>query len=162
MGLILSSTVQARKETYQTYAQTELPFNIQESQIASIQLGSGLSPEPASDVMMGLPISPGQARGTVVVLQSPHAFEKLADDIILVMPSTDPAWLPLLHLANGLIVEMGGLLSHGSVIAREYGVPAVANIPQATKRFKTGDQVLVDGSTGIVQLLEPAPEPVSG
>jgi pyruvate,water dikinase len=57
---------------------------------------------------------------------------------------------------------MGGLLSHGSVIAREYGVPAVANIPQATKRFKTGDQVLVDGSTGIVQLLEPAVEPVSG
>jgi pyruvate,water dikinase len=162
MGLILSSTVQARKETYQTYAQTELPFNLQESQIASIQLGSGLSPEPASDVMMGLPISPGQARGTVVVLQSPHGFEKLADDIILVMPSTDPAWLPLLHLANGLIVEMGGLLSHGSVIAREYGVPAVANIPQATKRFKTGDQVLVDGSTGIVQLLEPAAEPVNG
>jgi phosphohistidine swiveling domain-containing protein len=70
------------------------------------------------------------------------------------MPSTDPAWLPLLRLAAGLIVEMGGLLSHGSVIAREYGLPAVANIPDATKRFRTGDTVLVDGSTGVVQLLE--------
>lgn len=154
MGITLSSIIQARKETYQTYAETELPFNLQESQIPSIQLGSGLSLEPPSDVMMGLPISPGQARGTVVVIQNPNEFKKMADDVILVMPSTDPAWLPLLHLATGLIVEMGGLLSHGSVIAREYGLPAVANIPQATKRFHNGDLVLVDGSTGIVQILE--------
>jgi pyruvate,water dikinase len=78
----------------------------------------------------------------------------LADEVILVMPSTDPAWLALLHQAAGLIVETGGLLSHGSVIAREYGLPAIANIPDATRRFHTGDKVLLDGSTGIVQLLE--------
>jgi pyruvate,water dikinase len=101
----------------------------------------------------------------VVVVRHPDEFEKLADDIILVMPSTDPAWLPLLHLARGLIVETGGLLSHGSVIAREYGLPAIANIPQATQRFRTGDRVLVDGSTGVVQLLEssqarPAQDPL--
>ncbi len=155
-GITLSSIVQARKETYQTYAETEMPFRLQESQIPSIQLGIGLSSETASEVMMGLPVSPGQARGTVMVIHNPHEFEKGADDVILVMPSTDPAWLPLLHLAAGLIVEMGGLLSHGSIIAREYGLPAVANIPQATKRFHTGDIVLVDGSTGIIQLLESA------
>ena len=86
------------------------------------------------------------------MLNKPDEFEKSVDDTILVMPSTDPAWLPLLRLASGLIVEMGGLLSHGSVIAREYGLPAVANIPDATKRFQTGDRVLVDGSTGVVQL----------
>ncbi len=155
VSLMLSSTVRARQETYKTYAATPLPYTLPESRIPSIQLGVGLTLEPLSDVLMGLPISPGQARGTVVVLRSPDQFEKIADDIILVTPSTDPAWLPLLHLAAGLIVETGGLLSHGSVIAREYGLPAVANIPNATTRFHTGDCVLVDGSTGIVQLLEP-------
>jgi pyruvate,water dikinase len=153
----LSSTVQARKETYQTYENTKLPFSLKDSEIASIQLGVGFSSEtsPAAGVTIGLPISPGQARGTVVVVRHPDEFEKLADDIILVMPSTDPAWLALLSQATGLIVETGGLLSHGSVIAREYGLPAIANIPQATQRFQTGDKVLVDGSTGVIQLLEP-------
>ena len=90
-----------------------------------------------------------------MVVKNLDEFEKLTDeDIILVMPSTDPAWLALLNSAAGLVVETGGLLSHGSVIAREYGLPAVANIPQATQRFHTGDKVLVDGSTGVVQLLE--------
>ncbi len=153
---ILSSNVQARKETYETYAATKMPFRLNESQIPFIQLGVGLSAEIMSDVLVGLPISPGQVRGTILVLRHPDEFEKIADDIILVTPSTDPAWLPLLHLASGLIVEMGGLLSHGSVIAREYGLPAVANIVNATQIFHTGDSVLVDGSTGVVQLLEPA------
>ncbi len=155
-GIGLASLVQARKETYQTYAETKMPFSLSEGQIPSLQLGVGLVTETTSDVLVGLPISPGQARGTVLVLRHPDEFEQVADDIILVTPSTDPAWLPLLHLASGLIVEMGGLLSHGSVIAREYGLPAVANIVNATQIFQTGDSVLVDGSTGVVQLLEPA------
>jgi pyruvate,water dikinase len=58
--------------------------------------------------------------------------------------------------AHGLIVEKGGLLSHGSIIAREFGLPAVADIPDATQRFHNGDLVLLDGSTGLVQILEPA------
>jgi pyruvate,water dikinase len=132
-----------------------MPLELRQSQIPSIQLGLGLASEAASDVVIGLPISPGQARGTVLVVkQLPEQFETPAHDTILVMPSTDPAWLTLLTSATGLIVETGGLLSHGSVIAREYGVPAVANIPQATQRFRTGDKVLVDGSTGVIQLLE--------
>ncbi|MBN1221388.1 MAG: hypothetical protein JXM69_20865 [Anaerolineae bacterium] len=155
-GIILSSIVQARQETYQTYAKTAMPYSLHEAQIATIQLGVGLSPEPPPDVMVGLPISPGQVRGTVVIVSSPDEFKKSGEAPILVMPSTDPAWLPLLRLAAGLIVEMGGLLSHGSVIAREYGLPAVANIPDATQRFRNGDIVLVDGSTGVVQLLEAA------
>ncbi len=153
---ILSSTVQARKETYQTYGATKMPFRLHDSEIPLIQLGIGLSAEAPSDVLVGLPVSPGQVRGTILVLRHPDEFEKIADDIILVTPSTDPTWLPLLHLSSGLIVEMGGLLSHGSVIAREYGLPAVANIVNATQIFHTGDSVLVDGSTGVVQVLETA------
>ena len=154
VGASLPAIVQARQDTYQTYARTPMPYSLNESQIASLQPGIGLLAEPSTEVMVGLPISPGQARGKVVVLRSPTDFEKVSDDIILVMPSTDPAWLPLLRLAAGLIVEMGGLLSHGSVIAREYGLPAVANIPNATQRLRTGDAVLLDGSTGVVQVLE--------
>lgn len=153
-GLTLPALVQARKATYQEYAQTPLPFNLKEADIFSIQLGQGLAPEASPAVMVGLPISPGQVRGRIVVLHSPDDFKPDGDDAILVMPTTDPAWLPLLHRAAGLIVEMGGLLSHGSVIAREYGVPGVANIPDATRHFQTGELVLLDGSTGVVQRLE--------
>jgi len=160
-GITLPVTVQARKETYQTYADTTMPFTVRESEIALIQLGVGFTTTDTSDVMVGLPVSPGQTRGRAVVLQNPHDYKMSDDDIILVLPSTDPTWLPLLRLAAGLVVEMGGLLSHGSVIAREYGLPAVANIPDATHRFHTGDIVLVDGSTGVVQIIEPAPAPSS-
>ena len=154
-----SSTVQARKEIRQIYAKTKMPPSLKESQLSAIQLGLEISTEAPSDVTIGLPVSPGQTRGTVTVVHSPAEVGQLPADTILVMPSTGPDWLPLLHLAAGLIVETGGLLSHGSVIAREYGLPAVANIPHATQRFHSGDKVLVDGSTGVVQLLEAAPPP---
>ncbi|MCB0164965.1 MAG: hypothetical protein KDI79_12105 [Anaerolineae bacterium] len=161
MAVKLSSTIQVRKETYAIYAQTTTPFVIKDSEVPAIQLGyadsTGLT---AADVFIGLPISPGQARGTVVVVRHPDEFNAIADNVILVMPSTDTAWLALLNSAAGLIVETGGLLSHGSVIAREYGLPAVANIPQATQRFQTGDKVLVDGSTGVIQLLERHSSPI--
>jgi pyruvate,water dikinase len=129
-----------------------------ESALPNLQFGGEGNLLETVDVIVGLPISPGQARGTVLVIEDPRDFRQIASDIILVTPSTSPTWLPLLNLSVGLIVEVGGLLSHGSVIAREYGLPGVANIPYATKRFKTGDIVLVDGSTGIIQILEHAPE----
>lgn len=156
MAVKLSSTIQVRKETYDIYARTTPPFVLKDTEIPAIQLGHGSSTgsPAAADVFIGLPISPGQARGVVVVVRHPDEFNQIADNVILVMPSTDPAWLALLNSAAGLIVETGGLLSHGSVIAREYGLPAVANIPQATQCFQTGDKVLVDGSTGVIQLLE--------
>ncbi len=153
-SVTLSSTVRARKETAESNLETVVPFNLQQSQLLAIQLGGKTSDAALSDVTVGLPVSPGQARGSVVVVHQPDEVSDLGDDTILVMPSTGSDWLPLLHLARGLIVETGGLLSHGSVIAREYGLPAVANIPQATRRFQTGDKVLLDGSTGVIQLLE--------
>ena len=154
-ALTLFSTVQARKETYEGYAKIQMPLLLRDSQIPHLQWGIGFSADTAAGVLVGLPISPGQARGTVVVVQHPDELEPLAETpMIFVMPSTDPAWLARLHLASGLIVETGGLLSHGSIIAREYGLPAVANIPQATSRLHSGDVVLVDGSTGIIQVLE--------
>ncbi len=80
----------------------------------------------------------------------------MQEGAIVVTPSTDTAWFPIFVKARGLIVETGGLLSHGSIITREFGLPAVANIPDATSRFHDGDLVLLDGSTGLVQILDAA------
>ena len=69
---------------------------------------------------------------------------------ILIAPSTDPGWTPLFMTAGGLVMEMGGAISHGAVVAREYGIPAVVGVLGATERIITGQQITVDGSNGIV------------
>ena len=71
---------------------------------------------------------------------------------ILIAPSTDPGWTPLFLTAGGLVMEMGGAISHGAVVAREYGIPAVVGVLGATERIITGQQITVDGSNGIVSL----------
>src|SRR5262245_65885818 len=81
---------------------------------------------------------------------------------ILVAPTTDPSWTPLFTLASGVIVEVGGVLSHASTIAREYGLPAVANVKHATMRLKTGDRVRLDAEHGVVQKLSAAEPPMAG
>ena len=65
---------------------------------------------------------------------------------ILVAPSTDPGWTPLFLTAGGLVMEMGGANSHGAVVAREYGIPAVVGVPRATELMRTGDELTVDGA----------------
>nr|KEP23872.1 hypothetical protein DA06_03435 [Georgenia sp. SUBG003] len=69
---------------------------------------------------------------------------------ILVAPSTDPGWTPLFLTAGGLVMEMGGAMSHGAVVAREYGLPAVVGVPEATSRIRTGETITVDGAAGTV------------
>jgi pyruvate,water dikinase len=156
VGPTLSALVRARRETYQTYATTEMPYTLLESDIARLVPGRGLTGTALSSVLSGLPISPGQVQGQVVVLNRPEDSAHMKEGAILVTPSTDTAWFPIFPQARGLIVETGGLLSHGSIIAREFGLPAVADIPDATRRFQDGDWVLLDGSTGLVQILYPA------
>jgi pyruvate,water dikinase len=107
----------------------------------------------AANVIVGSPVSPGTVEGTVHVVLDPNSTQ-LAPGEILVCPATDPAWTPLFLSAGGLIMEVGGMMTHGSVVAREYGIPAVVGIEQATTRLKTGQRVRVDGSTGNVMLLD--------
>ncbi|MCX6538732.1 MAG: PEP-utilizing enzyme [Acidobacteria bacterium] len=78
---------------------------------------------------------------------------------ILVAPMTAPAWTPLLAMASGVVTDVGNLLSHTSIVAREYGIPAVIGTGIATRRIANGQIVTVDGDLGIVTLGEPAPEP---
>ncbi len=85
------------------------------------------------------------------MILSPHGA-RLEPGEILVAPSTDPGWTPLFLTARGLVMEMGGMMSHGAVVAREYGIPAVVGVPGATDRIETGATITVDGSAGIVSI----------
>ena len=105
--------------------------------------------------LAGSPVSPGIAEGTVCVVLDPHGTQ-LKPGEILVCPGTDPAWTPLFLSAGALVMEVGGLMTHGAVVAREYGIPAVVGVHEATTRLKTGQRVRVDGSSGLVIVLDEA------
>jgi pyruvate,water dikinase len=102
----------------------------------------------------GLPSSPGRVVGTARVLRLPQEGVRLNPGEILVAPSTDPGWTPLFLLAAGLVMETGGYLSHGAIVAREYGIPAVLNVALATSYIPDGSTVVLDGGEGTVQVVE--------
>jgi pyruvate,water dikinase len=105
------------------------------------------------DAITGSPVSPGVVEGIVHVVLDPHSTQ-LAPGEILVCPGTDPAWTPLFMAAGGLVMEVGGMMTHGSVVAREYGIPAVVGVHQATVRLKDGQRIRVDGTVGKIVVLE--------
>jgi pyruvate,water dikinase len=111
------------------------------------------SESDTGDVITGSPVSPGVAEGIVHVIFDPRGAQ-LAPGEILVCPGTDPAWTPLFMVAGGLITEVGGMMTHGSVVAREYGIPAVVGVHQATTRLKDGQRIRIDGTTGKIMILE--------
>jgi pyruvate,water dikinase len=104
---------------------------------------------PSSAALFGTPASAGTATGKVRVILDPVGAE-LDPGEILVAPSTDPGWTPLFMTAGAVVMEMGGVISHGAVVAREYGIPAVVGVPDATTRLRTGQTVTVDGVSGTV------------
>jgi pyruvate,water dikinase len=114
--------------------------------------GIGAAPTGKHD-LAGEAVSPGVAEGRVRVVLDPRAA-RLEPGEILVCPSTDPGWTPLFLTAGGLVMEIGGRLTHGSIVAREYGLPAVVGVHQATTRLRDGQQVRVDGNRGRVTVLE--------
>ena len=108
--------------------------------------------------LSGHPVSGGCVEAEVVIVRDPADFGRMKRGAILVAPATDPSWTPLFTLASGVIVEVGGVLSHASTIAREYGLPALANVKQATRRLRTGERVRLDATHGFVERLPDAPE----
>jgi phosphohistidine swiveling domain-containing protein len=112
-------------------------------------IGAGSDDE---HLISGSPVSPGLVEGQVHVVFDPRQAQ-LAPGEILVCPGTDPAWTPLFMAAGGLIMEVGGMMTHGSVVAREYGIPAVVGVHQATLRLKDGQRIRLDGSSGRIEIL---------
>jgi pyruvate,water dikinase len=105
----------------------------------------------AGGSMTGTPVSRGVVQGPARVVRTLADARELQRGEILIVPFTDIGWTPYFAVAAGLATEIGGTLSHGAVVAREYGLPAVVNLPGATEVFRTGDMVLLDGGTGLVQ-----------
>ena len=104
-------------------------------------------------MLNGSPVSPGSSEGKVRVVFDPRQAH-LEQGEILVCPGTDPSWTPLFLSAAGLVMETGGMMTHGAVVAREYGIPAIVGVDQATQRLHTGQRIRIDGSTGKILLLE--------
>jgi len=129
-----------------------------------ILLSDGTEPTVQSQSIMpggalrGAPASPGIVTGKARVILDPRGAS-LSPGEILIAPTTDPGWTPLFLTAGGLVMEMGGAMAHGAIVAREYGIPAVVGVTGATGRISTGMRLTVDGSAGTV-VIEQANEMV--
>ena len=111
-------------------------------------------PDENTEVLNGLAVSPGIVTGKARVILRADADEYLLADEILVAPFTDPGWTPYFVPAAAIVMDEGGVISHGSIIAREYGIPAVVNVGGATRIIKTGQTIRVDGNSGVVTILK--------
>jgi pyruvate,water dikinase len=112
-----------------------------------------VSNDPNSPTLMGVAVSPGTVTSPASLINSPDEFDRMEPGSILVCPMTNPAWTPLFAHATGLVTDMGGILGHGSIVAREYGIPAVVGTGNITQRVEHGQEIRVDGDAGIVTIL---------
>jgi phosphohistidine swiveling domain-containing protein len=146
-GTDLHETVSAARRQYDD--------ELRRRHIPRVMLSDGTEPEaglhtPGPDgALTGTPASSGTVTGTARVILDPVGAQ-LEPGEILVCPSTDPGWTPLFLTAGGLVMEMGGANSHGAVVAREYGIPAVVGVPNAVATISTGQTITVDGTSGTV------------
>lgn len=106
--------------------------------------------QPEGDMLKGSAASPGSVTGPARVIHGPEEFGQMCPGDILVARITTPAWTPLLALASGVVTDVGGPLSHGSIVAREYHIPAVLGTGVATERLSSGQRIIVDGNAGTV------------
>jgi phosphohistidine swiveling domain-containing protein len=141
--------IEARKVRWQSAQRLELPDVIDSDHLA--HLGESVELE-AVDELQGDAVAAGVGTGTAAIVFDPKEAAGLGADYILVCPSTDPGWTPLFINARGLVVERGGILSHGAIVARDFGIPAVV-CPNATRLIANGARIRVDGNQGRVQIV---------
>ncbi|MEY3400907.1 MAG: pyruvate phosphate dikinase PEP/pyruvate-binding protein [Anabaena sp. CRKS33] len=160
--LVIHSDVAVRNHLLELIAQRRSQF-LQDSQIPQIPpVVYGYNPpQPitpvinlADNILLGIPASLGQIQGRVKILRTLQTVHDIDKNTILVVPYTDSGWVPVLVQAGGLIAEAGGKLSHGAIIAREYGIPAVMDVHNATYLLQDGQQVRIDGYKGTVEILK--------
>jgi pyruvate,water dikinase len=147
------AVVQSRRAEREQHASIPVPDTIREW--APVARGAAV-PEPVSfdGLLRGLPISAGHVKGPVRLIRSTADWEYVRAGDILVAPVIDPGMAPLFGIAGGLIVEMGGTLSHGAIIAREYGLPTIANVPHAMTHLRDGVQVELRADSGEVRRVQ--------
>lgn len=147
----LQELVRARRAEFEHNAAHPPPPLIRDG--VAVQVARNVGPAVEGQ-LRGIAGSPGVAEGVVRVVRGPDEFEKLQRGEILVAPLTNPVWTPLFAIAGGIITQVGGILSHGAIVAREYGIPAVMAVADATLVLQDGQRVMVDGNRGIV-LVDP-------
>jgi len=143
------SIITKRKEEYAVYEKLTPPRVMSEGEVIFGEYNTGNIPQGA---LPGIPVSSGiiEGRARVVLKMADATIE---DGDILVTAFTDPSWTPLFVSVKGLVTEVGGLMTHGAVIAREYGLPAVVSVENATKLIKDGQRIRVNGTEGYVEML---------
>ena len=108
----------------------------------------------SKDVLVGQAASPGRATGRVRIVNSVQDFDAFQQGDVLVARATAPAWTPLFERAAAVVTDGGTLAAHSSLVAREYGIPAVVGTGAATRRLRTGQMVTVDGTAGTVEIVD--------
>jgi pyruvate,water dikinase len=147
--------IQARRAERDRYATTSVPDTIRDWK--DVVRGTDTpSPVASEGIFHGIPISAGQVVGPVRFVRSMEDWSRVCRGDILVVSAIDPGMAPLFGVAAGLVAEMGGTLSHGAIIAREYGLPAVTNVPGITTRLKEGDRISLDAERGEIIVQEQA------
>jgi len=148
-GENLTATITARRRRWAVLKSLPMPTVFFSDDLAAI----GRTPEPIgnSPQIQGVALSAGVAEGTALVLDEPTSVQESA--YVLVCPTSDPAWTPLMLQASAVVFESSGMLSHGAIVAREFGLPAVGGIADATLRVQNGQRLRVDGGAGVVTLL---------
>ena len=146
--------IQTRRADRERSAAVNVPDTIRDWRDAVHGLGT--FPSAVSEgTLQGIPISGGLVEGPVRLIRSMEDWSRVRRGDILVVSVIDPGLAPLFGVAAGLVAEMGGTLSHGAIIAREYGLPAIANVPGLTTRLREGDRVSLDGARGEIIIRRP-------
>jgi pyruvate,water dikinase len=139
-----------RRQQFQENSQlTNIPYIVYGQPPKTEFLVSNLTPQKR---LQGIAASAGKVEGRIKIMRTLQTLD-IAPDTILVIPYTDSGWSPLLSQAVGIIAEVGGQLSHGAIIAREYGIPAVMDVHGAMELLKDGQLIRLDGSQGIIEIL---------
>ncbi|WP_261797109.1 PEP-utilizing enzyme [Ralstonia sp. TCR112] len=138
----------ARRQQLSDWAARQEPDIVTEHGEAAVAAAAPIA--LAGDTWTGTAVGAGSAQGLARLVDHAAAGTALQAGDILVAPSTDPAWTPLFLKAGALVMETGGYLSHGAIVAREFGIPAVVNLPGIRARLKDGETIRVDGNAGTV------------
>ncbi len=144
----ISSLITRRKDEFFKYENTIPPKFIQGSQ--EFDDITPIAKDRHS--FQGIPASKGILTGKIRILEKIDEIPSVQPGEIIVVPKTDPGWTPIFSKIGGLITETGGILSHGAVVSREYGIPAVTNISNGCRIFKTGQVVTINGYDGLVMI----------
>ena len=145
-------TIRERREQLKADRTRTIPPVVYGNLLPNSQKSAIAPTTSATNIIQGIPASIGRVEGFVKICRT--ANTDLGENAIVVVPYTDAGWAPLLLGATAIISEVGGQLSHGAIVAREYKIPAVMNIAEATTRLRDGQKVRVDGYLGTVELLE--------